>query len=65
MKKEFKIHRRVREENFKNSVGERMCKDVDSIKWLSIGQEVGCNKSVDKASGSIKFRRFPEYLSSY
>jgi hypothetical protein len=48
MKKEFKIHRRVQEENFKNGVGERMCKDVDSIKWLSIGQGVGAIKVLIK-----------------
>ena len=44
----------------KNGLGETECKNVDSIKWLSIGQGLGCIKSGDKASGSIKFRRFPE-----
>ena len=33
-----------------------MCKKLDSIMWLSIGQGVGSIKCGDKASGSVKFR---------
>ena len=37
LKKEVTRPRRIRVENFKNGVGESVCKKVDSIMWLSIG----------------------------
>jgi hypothetical protein len=60
LKKEFGIHRRMREENFKNDVGESACKNVDSIICLTMGQGVDSIKSGEKVSGYIKFRRFLE-----
>jgi hypothetical protein len=35
LKKEFRRPRRIREENFKNGLGERGCKKVDSTMCLS------------------------------
>ena len=64
MKKEVRIPRCMREENFKNGLVESVCKNVGSITCLTYGQSVGCIKSCDKASGSIKFRRLPEQLRS-
>jgi len=41
MKKEDRRPRRIREENVKNCLREKVFKKVDSIMWLSIGTRCG------------------------
>jgi len=41
MKKEVRRPSRIREEKVKNGLGERVCKKVDSIMWLSIRTRCG------------------------
>jgi hypothetical protein len=60
LKKEVRRPRRTRVEHIKHGVGESVCKKVDSITCLSIGQGERCMKSGDKASVSVTFRRFIE-----